>query len=255
MNVFGVVVLAALLQAQEAPPVRHPWDGFVPGSTAVTAIRNSTGAIGSTTTEVLESRSDAGLPRIREMTKRESGSVNDSTTNGDPFSAKPFADGLLEVSRRKETISIKSRQLDCEVVAYIEAPEEGRGRKKLTVWHAKELSLPPRRLRAAGTWFDVPGTVVRVDSWQEFNGNSTISTLEVLDLNQKVVVNGAALYCVVQEARSLDSRPMRLGIVRNRKEWLSTAVPGALVRREYECSTTEQSGHTTTELVDFKAVR
>ncbi len=70
MSVFGLVVLASLLQARDATPVRNPWDGFAPGSTAVRSFITGTGALWMTTKEVLESRTESG---IASSAKRRSG--------------------------------------------------------------------------------------------------------------------------------------------------------------------------------------
>jgi hypothetical protein len=208
-----------------------------------------------TTSEILESRTESGLPLVRETDQRNGGSSDSRTSNGDAATPKPFADGLWEALRRKETISIKGRKLDCDVVAYTEPAGDPQGRKRLTVWHANELSLPARRSWVFGVWSDIPAGVVRIDSVLERNEVRVTSTLEVLDLSSKRIVNGVTIDCVEEECRSLSSRPSQIGIVRSRHEWLSPQVPGVVVRSERECGTTEHTGHQTMELVEFKAVR
>jgi len=250
MSVFGIALLAAALQTPEPPPIRNPWDGFAPGSTAVRNLLTEAGTVWMTTKEILESRSESGLPLIRETTQRNSG-----TNNGDAGTPKPFADGLWEAHRRRETIMIKGRKLDCDVVAYTEPAGDPQGHKRLTVWHASELSLPPRRSWVVGAWSDIPATVVRIDSVLERNESRITGTLEVLDLGSKQVVDGVPIDCVEEVSHCLTTRPSSPSVVRGRHEWLSPQVPGAIVRSERECGTTEHVGHQTMVLVEFKAVR
>jgi hypothetical protein len=255
MNVFGAALLAAFLQVPEPPPVRNPWDGFAPGSSAVRTFLTNAGTLWMTTNEILESRTEDGLPLIRETTQWNKGTSTSGTTNGDAGTPKPFTDGLWEALRRKETITIKGRKLDCDVVAYTEAAGDPQGRKRLTVWHASELSLPPRRSWVFGGWSDIPATVIRIDSVLERNETRVTSTLEVLDLSSQQVVNGVPIDCVEEESRSFSAHPSRPGVVRGRHEWLSPQVPGTIIRSERECGTTEHTGHTTMLLVEFKALR
>jgi len=255
MSVFGVALLTALLQAPETPPVRNPWDGFEPGSSATRILLTDAGKVWLTTKETLESRTETGLPLVRETEQRNGGFSDSRLGNGDDAIPKPFADGLWEAHRRKETITIKGRKLDCDVVAYTEPAGDPQGRKRLTVWHANELSLPPRRSWVFGIWSDIPATVVRIDSVLERNEARVTSTLDVLDLSSKRLVSGALIDCVEEDSHAFSTHPSRPVVVRSRREWLSPLVPGVVVRSERECGTTQRSGHTTMELVEFKAVR
>lgn len=253
MSLLALALLAAL-QAPGTAPVRSAWDSFGPGSTAVTVDRPLAGTPFSTTTDVLKSRRDDGLPQIESTRGSRSGHVEISVGTGDNVHVKPFAEGLKEISRRRETLTIKERRLDCDVVTYAGA-EDSPKRMRLTVWLAAGLSLPVRRFWGLEAFYDVPASAVRIEVSLEQPSRKSVATLEVLDLNQARTVNGVALDCVEQQIRSLVSVPGGTSCVRGRHEWLSAAVPGALVRCERECGTMERSGTTVTELIDFQVAR
>jgi hypothetical protein len=254
MSLLGVAVLASLLQAQEAPS-RSPWDGFAPGSYAVTTMTSNNGTIYSVSKQVLQPQTPGNRSLLQLYELKEGGYEDAGRSNGDNPVTKILGAGLQEVLRRRETIPVKGKKLDCDVVASSEAADDKAGGKRLVVWTCKGVSLPTTWIWVLGARYDVPANAVRIESVNQSGDHLTNSSFEVLDLHKKMTIKGSEVDCVEILISSLDTSPSRLGVVRSRHEWLSAQVPGGLVRSERECGTTLNTGTTTTELVEFKAVR
>jgi hypothetical protein len=229
---------AVLFLLQEAP-VPQPWDGFAPGSWVVTVQTHERGK---------------QFIQKQLLNKDRSVSVTDAASGKEDGAAlppgKPLTDGLQKTAERSETLVVRGTKLECTVVVY--ANENGK--KKLTVWHAKGVSIP-NRIAAFGVWVSVPADVVRAERVEPSGAWTVTTTLEVIDLDAKLEIHGRTFRCVVQDTRCNSEVAGQLPVVRNRRHWICDEIPGRIARREEECRQGNGGGGWVVDVTDFHALR
>jgi len=234
---------AALLLLLQEPAVPQPWDGFAPGSWVITVRTYERGRQYITKQLLKPDRSV---------------SISDAASGKDegagPLPGKPLTAGLVKTAERTDTLTVGDGKLDCNVVVYGNEPGAAGGKKTLTVWYAKGVSIP-KRIATLGAWVSVPADVVRAERVETSGAWTITSSLQVIDLEARLEIHGKPFSCVVQDMRGTSQSADQLPVVRSRRHWLCDASPGRIARREEECRQGNGGGGWVVEVTDFQTIR
>jgi len=220
--------------------VRNPWCGFAPGSWVVVGIRR----IGSENPESLSTYRDevvgtspTGDPLLQSSWKPRASSPfqpSSSTLYGIPVKSITF--GMIERSRRRETLELGGRKLNCSAVDYTLEESSPAREATLTLWKADGVVLPPWDMAAMSGRRALPADVVRV-TLNDRQGKTTVAaSLEVVEFESTIEVGGRKVACVVGKTSSIATYPSGSVVLRSWRTWLSPEVPGFIARRDRQCT-------------------
>jgi hypothetical protein len=134
---------------------------------------------------------------------------------------KPFADGLGEVSRKKE----EWQGRPCEVIEYRDDTRTG------ILWLVDGVRIPARDMDLRA----LPSNAVRALRVERRRDRTYTSRVDVLELRAPIEAAGRRFDCVLESSTSTSEGPDST-VLRSKRRWLSAEVPGHVVRQDRQCT-------------------
>jgi hypothetical protein len=257
LTLMSVSVLLGPALAGEKTDPANAWTAFGPGSWVIMEQRQLAAGAAAGPDKVrrikvvLEGVKD-GRPAFKTFT--EHGGVFQESRHyvwGTQGSA-PEATGLKASETKDETLAIGERKIDCTVtVCKLENPA-AKHKRTLKLWRAKDPAVRAgwRELAALGPNLLLAPDVLRAEYQVEEEKRTGTYKLAVTELGVKVAVGRKEVTCAVETVEKVRSDGIDSATI---KQWLSTEVPGHIVKCEISVGKDGTEGKAVITVTDFEA--
>jgi hypothetical protein len=161
------------------------------------------------------------------------------SASGSPFfdvPRQPVTLGMAERSRRRETLALAGRTLDCTVLEYTSLETTPNREAALTLWRADSVDLPAWDIVCMNGRRSLPHDVVRATYKGRQGTNLVEVALDVDAFHSTITVGGTDVDCVVGKMSSVATNGNGRTALRSWRVWLSAEIPGGIARRERQCT-------------------